>query len=931
MNHCKYFYPLDEERFNILNQFCLEEDFRVRAEALKIFIDNLLKMHHQTIQYHSKMNNSNNFFDNNQNNNQNNIINNLTNFQFNQITIQQQEKLFQISSQLMDDLFPLVRIRSLELLVIIWNINTYYVNNNSCNYIELFTDKIFCLICDKIRDTDIAVRTRATRLLGYFHNVSKELLFDTFDKMRLDTSKVIRFKKVKQPEHFAQASSISVNQEAEIDHKTTIDVLQTELDITAVKNDKNDAILSDTAVGAFVLALEDEHQSVRMAAIASISELSEQVDQFSKLAIDFVIEMFNDDIDAVRIFAIEAVSKIGAFIDFNEDQIHIALSLLDDGSFDIRQSVRDFLSKVTLASSTCLQAAFVASHTCLKKYPQDEMQTLYSLKELGRNHPHLTILIVEELLHLEKYILKPKMVIDDIYFISTLILLCNGSVPEKESDIVGIPTIFSLLPDFIYEHYKELRYKSKYMDLFPTFNVKSISSKPIFGEIKNSFGTLTYIIPEESYTLKGNDKQANTLAFKKFFNFQKNQDWLIKFNEAKNEKNFQDLSFSISNALKQFKNNIVETTSRTIKVQNLLLIQFTKCILNYIELVKCSKLKFASSHTSQRIHAQFCTKCCELNYQTYIIQNRFTNLPPSLILQLKILRLSSLVISIISGISLPQSSNNWRIKMKDLIYNRVIILNEEAKSLNGNGNIEILIQSLMNKLSNIYSINHNQSSEIVFQCISNTYFEIVKYLPQLEESMFNRNIEHLSFQITSPTSEMEKVYDYLCYIPMNIELKGVSSCSLEENFVNNRFRIIAELSNSTEQWFCMKIDHEASIIEKNSIQNSSKNIISNLAYDTNEMNESNLENKIKYRHLCAELNIELSNWISASTLRLRPALIYEPDIPDEYRIILGQTIDFIWTDLGNNQCCELSDISSYREHSITLCESSIQLLIHPHT
>ena len=50
---------------------------------------------------------------------------------------------------------------------------------------------------------------------------------------------------------------------------------------------------------------------------------------FAIVALDFLVDMFNDDIQEVRLKAIDSLCKMSDHIDFREDQLEIILGLLE--------------------------------------------------------------------------------------------------------------------------------------------------------------------------------------------------------------------------------------------------------------------------------------------------------------------------------------------------------------------------------------------------------------------------------------------------------------------------------------------------------------------------------------------------------------------------------------------------------------------------
>ena len=97
------------------------------------------------------------------------------------------------------------------------------------------------------------------------------------------------------------------------------DAPKEELDAGSVK------LISSGSCGAFIHGLEDEFLEVRSATIESICELSIDDSQFAVTALDFLVDMFNDEIEDVRLKAIDSLRRISQHIVIREDQLDIIL------------------------------------------------------------------------------------------------------------------------------------------------------------------------------------------------------------------------------------------------------------------------------------------------------------------------------------------------------------------------------------------------------------------------------------------------------------------------------------------------------------------------------------------------------------------------------------------------------------------------------
>lgn len=83
--------------------------------------------------------------------------------------------------------------------------------------------------------------------------------------------------------------------------------------------------MSSGACGAFVHGLEDEYLEVRSAAVLSLCQLSLNNPDFANLSLDFLVDMFNDEIEDVRLKAIDCLRRISEHITLRDDQLETIL------------------------------------------------------------------------------------------------------------------------------------------------------------------------------------------------------------------------------------------------------------------------------------------------------------------------------------------------------------------------------------------------------------------------------------------------------------------------------------------------------------------------------------------------------------------------------------------------------------------------------
>lgn len=68
---------------------------------------------------------------------------------------------------------------------------------------------------------------------------------------------------------------------------------------------------------------------VRTAAVEAVCQLSQESAMFATTSLDFLVDMFNDEIEDVRVRAINSLTKMSHHIVLREDQLEIILGALE--------------------------------------------------------------------------------------------------------------------------------------------------------------------------------------------------------------------------------------------------------------------------------------------------------------------------------------------------------------------------------------------------------------------------------------------------------------------------------------------------------------------------------------------------------------------------------------------------------------------------
>ncbi|XP_063598149.1 integrator complex subunit 4-like [Penaeus indicus] len=297
-------------------------------------------------------------------------------------------------------------------------------------------DHAFSQICNMVNDISVRVRTKAASLLGNMTSVSERFLAQTLDK------KLMSNMRRKRSAH-ERARAMVASGEWSSGKRWADDAPKEQVEADSV------SVINTGACGAFVHGLEDEFLEVRNATLDSICALALNNSQFANQSLDFLVDMFNDEIEEVRLKAIQVLQQIACHITLRSDQLGEILHALKDSSLDIRESLHTFLATTILSTMDCIKLCVTGLIDNLRRYPQDRRSIHRCLRRLGSNHPILVEALVPQLLLIHPYFDGVEPSVQDGEYICKLILVLNAAV--------HCPTIVPLLEQHTLRHYAYLR------------------------------------------------------------------------------------------------------------------------------------------------------------------------------------------------------------------------------------------------------------------------------------------------------------------------------------------------------------------------------------------------------------------------------------------------------------------------------------------
>ncbi|XP_071398399.1 integrator complex subunit 4 isoform X3 [Centroberyx affinis] len=350
-------------------------------------------------------------------------------------------KIYQIiydqACRLLSDDYEQVRSAAVQM---VWVLSQLYPESivpiPSSNEEIRLVDDSFGKISHMVSDGSWMVRVQAAKTLGSMLQVSPHFLEQTLDK------KLMSDLRRKRTAH-ERAKELYASGEFSSGRKWADDAPKEKVDTNAVN------LIASGACGAFVHGLEDEMYEVRIAAVEALCLLARSSPSFAEKCLDFLVDMFNDEIEEVRLQSIHVLREISTHITLREDQLDTVLAVLEDSSRDIREALHELLCYTNVSTKECIQLALLELLKNLNKYPTDRNSVWKCLKFLGSRHPTLVLPLVPELLSTHPYFDTPEPDMDDPAYIAVLVLVFNAAK--------SCPTLPALFSDHTFRHYAYLR------------------------------------------------------------------------------------------------------------------------------------------------------------------------------------------------------------------------------------------------------------------------------------------------------------------------------------------------------------------------------------------------------------------------------------------------------------------------------------------
>ncbi|CAI9287382.1 unnamed protein product [Lactuca saligna] len=223
-----------------------------------------------------------------------------------------------------------------------------------------WSDALYVQLCSMVRDMSMNVKIEAFNALGKLGMTSEYILMQTLSKKVLPITK--------------------------------------EKTLHGQLSRKHSNLPASSAAGAFIHGLEDEFHEVRSCACYSMRMPAILSADFATGALGLLMDVLNDDSVVVRLQALETMHHMAVYghLKVQEMHMHMFLGALIDMNSSIRLTARKVLRLTKLHDLILFKLVVDSLIQSLEKYPQDEMDVLSLVFDIGRNHGTFAISIIKE-------------------------------------------------------------------------------------------------------------------------------------------------------------------------------------------------------------------------------------------------------------------------------------------------------------------------------------------------------------------------------------------------------------------------------------------------------------------------------------------------------------------------------------------------------
>ncbi|KAI9010804.1 armadillo-type protein [Phycomyces nitens] len=621
--------------------------------------------------------------------------------------------LYPLAVKSLHDDFEEVRMGGLGL---VWTLSSLYPDHKMKLAHEEIQDTVrliddaFVKLCDLVNDSSVVVRTKACVMMASYQHVDFNVMSQTFSKRIMSNLRrrlgFSTYRGQKKPSTVTDGNFDASSSEFRL--------------------------LDSGACGAFVHGLEDEFQEVRSAAIDSICELCMYNDKLIRSAVDCLVDMFNDEIDRVRINAIQSLRKIGTreTLSFNAEQLEIAVGALEDNDQTAREATHELIRVIRVDKEQSMQTLLDALMANMKRFPEDQLSIFRCLRDIGKRHGDYLGSMVPSLLNLDRRYLPREPAVEDSFYTSNVILIANACTTNM--------SISEMLPKFIYRHFAY--YKSKYPDCIPDlrkmYKAANIVLQGDIDCLATNFAATASLVTDDV------EKYMDATL-----------DMLKTIGLQLERKDYTGALLTIEAANRNFE--YIGTLKPSLAGKSELAILYLQCC----ELV----VRIKQSHSSPTYAVTAQMAAASLLRLSYTIEHTFLGISTETLHSIMYFRALANITWMFGMLKQIPISNKTPFTIKNMLVASLQRMSLIEGRFHKDNNKCLEISALRSDLAEA-TTSPSTAKVYALQSFVNTFLPLPVYL--------NKPIRHTSAVITSPISNIDKPYRFMYQFPTELRVEA---------------------------------------------------------------------------------------------------------------------------------------------------------------
>ncbi|KAJ3318255.1 hypothetical protein HDU76_000887, partial [Blyttiomyces sp. JEL0837] len=187
---------------------------------------------------------------------------------------------------------------------------------------------------------------------------------------------------------------------------------------------------------------------------------------------DFFFDMFNDEMERIRLMAIRCLKKICLSRQFyiGNEQLQNLLMALNDANVTMRYEIYTTIRSLRVKDVELLKALIIALQKNTIKFPDDRLRILMTFRYVAINHSKLIEILTPIFLQMDTRYLSKEFNLENKAHVSHIVMILNAALVS--------PAILKNLPRYVFRHFHFLLRKYRQLFAFdePDISLQATSS-----------------------------------------------------------------------------------------------------------------------------------------------------------------------------------------------------------------------------------------------------------------------------------------------------------------------------------------------------------------------------------------------------------------------------------------------------------------------